>query len=301
VADYAQAFDNLRRGNRLKRARDYADYRLDTFRAEVEALMALFDTDFFRQRAHLGSASERPIIIYGMPRSGTTLTEQILASHSHVHGGGELLFFGDLADRLQREARCQEAWPACLARFEPGTLAGLAQEYETLLRRIAPKARRVSNKLPHNFMHLGLIQLLFPRARYLHCRRHPLDNCLSIYFQNFTGNHPYAYDLETLGGYYREYRRLTDHWKAVLPAPILEVDYEETVTDLEGSARRLLDFCGLPWEEQCLAFHETRRAIKTASVWQTRQKVYTHSVARWRHYEPWLAPLREALGPLSEP
>ena len=295
---FKEAFDYYDQGNRLRLRRDYSDYDIGTYRDQVTLLIETFSSKFLSSFSAQGSESNRPIIIYGMPRSGTTLTEQILSSHSQVHAAGELTFFHELGTRLETGV-CQGNWPTCLTQFDRKQLSELAQEYLDHLTKLNGTSARVTNKMPHNFMSVGLIYLLFPKAQFVHCTRKPLDNCLSIYFQNFAGSHPYAYDMKLLGQYYVEYQRLADHWKAVLPAPILEMKYEGTVADAESITRKLIGFCQLPWEDGCLEYYKTKRAVKTASVWQARQKIYSSSVDRWRNYEGYLDPLVEALGPLA--
>jgi hypothetical protein len=164
------------------------------------------------------------------------------------------------------------------------------------LKTIETERQWIVDKMPQNFLYLGLIALLCPEAPIVHCRRSPMDNCLSIYFQDFRGDHPYAYDLENLGFYYKQYQRLMEHWKQVLPNPIIDFDYEEMVANPEQQTRRLIDFVGLEWDDNCLQPHKAKSTIKTASIWQARQPIYTKSVERWRNYEAHLGPLMQALG-----
>lgn len=299
MGQFEDAFTYYTQGNQLRFSRDYIDYDIALFRDQVSLLIETFSTQFLSSFSAFGCGSDRPIIIFGMPRSGTTLTEQILASHSQVHAAGELPFFHELDNRLATE-NCKDDWPRCLSQFDQWQFSGLAQQYLDHLDQINPGSFRVTNKMPHNFLSVGLIYLLFPKAQFIHCTRNPLDNCLSLYFQNFSGNHPYAYDLSVLGQYYVEYQRLVDHWKTVLPAPIMEMEYESTVANAESIARKLIGFCQLPWEDACLEFYKTKRAVKTASVWQARQKIYSSSVGRWENYESHLSSLIEALGPLAD-
>jgi hypothetical protein len=226
-----------------------------------------------------GDPSEIPIFILGMPRSGSTLIEQILASHAWVHGAGERMDFPDLlADLGDRDFRALGA--AYAARS--GTLA--------------PGAGRVTDKLPGNFLHAGAIHLALPRARIIHSRRDPADTCLSCYTKLFRGEQPFTYDLGELGRYYRAYERLMAHWRVVLPESVfLEVDYEALVADPETQTRRLLAHCGLAWDPACLVFHETRREIRTASAVQVRQPLYGGSVGRWRRHGERLEPLLREL------
>jgi Flp pilus assembly protein TadD len=263
--------------------------------AHVSRLISTFDRALFEAKRALGSESERPLFVIGMPRSGTTLTEQILASHREIAGAGELGYFNYMAYTLSREAGLE----GDLATYAP-SLDGTALKrcftgYLEQLDEVSADAARVVDKMPMNFMQLGLIALAFPRARVIHCRRDPLDTCLSCYFENFHEDQRYSTKLESLGHYYRQYERLMQHWARALPLPILEMRYEDTVADTEAQARRLIEFCGLEWDESCLDFHRTSRAVNTPSRWQVRQPIYSSSVERWRRYEKHLGPLREAL------
>ena len=228
-----------------------------------------------------------PVFIVGMPRSGTTLVEQILSSHPDVVAGGELNFWGD---RLS-------GWVApTIGAVEAGALAKAAEDFSAELRRIGPHALRVTDKTPRNFELLWLIRLAFPDARIIHCRRRPVDTCLSIFFLNFSARQGYACNRGDLVFFYRQYERLMDHWRRALPADrFTEVEYETLVADREAQTRRLIAFCGLDWDEACLAPERNNRLVKTPSLWQVRQPVYTTSVERWRRYEPWLGELRELL------
>jgi len=240
----------------------------------------------------------RPIFIVGMPRSGTTLTEQILASHPDVYGAGELTDIKRLVDSLKKKGG--KGYPTALADLTPADLDALAADYLQRLDSLAPESPRVTDKMPHNFLGLGLITLLFPEATLIHCRRNPLDNCLSIYFMASSPTHPYAADLEGLGLYYLQYERLMHHWKATLGRPILDVQYEDLVTSQEESTRRLLAHCGLEWNDACLSFHKTQRTVTTPSYDQVRKKLYTSSMERWRNYEPHIEPLIRTLAPLLQ-
>lgn len=275
------AFDWLTRANTHTRAR--IRYEVDADLAEMAALTERFD-----EPAAGADTTLRPIFIVGMPRSGTTLVEQILSSHPAVHGGGEMKHldlvlmdhFGGPADPRQRAA------------LDPATLRQLAQAYHARATADAPAGSRVTDKMPSNFRHAGLIHRMFPGAVIVHCRRVPQDTCLSIYATQFAAGQHFAYDLAELGAYYRGYQRLMAHWRRVLPAHVLiEVDYEAVVADLEGQARRLVAACGLPWDDACLDFHRTARPVRTASVNQVRQPLYTSSVERWRPYAKHLEPL----------
>ena len=238
---------------------------------------------------------ERPVFIVGMPRSGTSLVEQILASHPGVAAGGELMLMNGLVQQAQMLDPDEAPFPRFMERLPAERLDQMATAFLAHLDEIGGDCSRVTDKMPHNFYFLGLIEKAFPGARIIHCRRDPRDTCLSIFFQNFNEGHPYAHDLFTIGTHYHQYRRLMDHWRNVLSLPMLEISYEALVREPEATIRGLLEFCGLPWHDACLAFHESRRRVNTASYDQVRRPLYTRSVDRWRHYEAHLAPLLEGL------
>jgi tetratricopeptide (TPR) repeat protein len=256
----------------------------------VAGLMATCTPDYFARVRSFGLETERPIFIVGLPRSGTTLTEQILASHSQVFGAGELRLARDTFSALPAVMN-REALPLeCLGRIDAEAARRLAEGHRERLQELDEQALRVADKMPDNYLYLGLLATLFPRAKFIHCRRDLRDIAVSCWMTNFRHIH-WASDPEQIASRFRAYRRLMEHWRSVLPVPVLEVDYEETVADLEGVARRLVAWCGLEWEPACLAFHEGTRPVRTASVMQVRQPIYTHAVARWKHYEQALAPL----------
>ena len=242
------------------------------------------------------SRSQLPVFIVGMPRSGTSLVEQILASHPQVYGAGELEHIHGMTAILSTLLGGKAAYPQCLASVKRRHLDELAQRHLAMLSKLSKTAVRVTDKMPHNFMELGLINLLFPNAHIIHCKRDPVDTCFSIYGLPFNDSHPYTDSLEHLGSYYLEYLRLMEHWKRVLSVPILEVQYEELVADQEGVSRQMVEFCGLPWDERCLNFHVVERVVTTHSYDQVRRPIYKQSVARWKNYESHLRPLIEALG-----
>ena len=280
------AFEHHRRGHELAR-RSRPPYDRAATTARVTRTLSVFDRRALDELRAAGLATERPVFVCGMPRSGTTLAEQILASHRQVHGAGEVLFWQFAAD-----AECS-APPERRA----ATIAALGRQYVELLAGLPAASARVVDKLPSNFKNLGLIHAALPQARFIHLERHPLDTCLSIYFQGFTAAHAYATDLGDLGHYYREYRRLMVHWRRTLPPQtLLEVRYEALVEEPETWSRRMLEHIGLPWDPRCLEFHRTDRPILTASNWQVRQPIGKSSIGRWRRYERFLAPLRAALG-----
>ncbi|MCC6302564.1 MAG: sulfotransferase [Gammaproteobacteria bacterium] len=250
--------------------------------ARMEHVIAAYTPDFFHERRRFGLGNDQPVFIVGLPRSGTTLTEQILAAHPLLHGAGELPDLSRIAARCAPEDG--EPWQAAAALDEMQSRAH-AHEYLRALRDGAPRRRRrISDKSPLNFFHLAFAAVLFPNARVIHCRRDARDNALSIWMENFNPDQRYATDFDALAFFTREYRRLMAHWHAVLPLPILDVQYEDTVADLEGQARRILRFLDVPWDPRCLDFHKNERAVQTPSRWQVRQPIYRRSVARWRAY-----------------
>lgn len=249
----------------------------------------LVDRGFFEKQEGVGSSSELPVFIVGMIRSGTTLTEQILSSHPEIGAGGEQMFW--LNDKI---GVAHSPNPAA----SRDRIRTLGNAYLKVMGEIAPGMPRVTDKQPLNYSHLGLIHLALPKARIIHCRRNPVDTCLSIYTTPYHGGLRWGHDKERIVGVYRDYQRLMDLWRRVLPPEVLlEVDYEELVTDREKVARRMIEFVGLDWNEACLSPEENIRAVTTPSQWQVRQPVYTSSVERWRRYEPWLGPFRELLTP----
>jgi len=240
--------------------------------------------------------SDKPVFIVGMPRSGTSLVEQILASHPAVHGAGELDFIQRVVFGTVGMLRADYAdYPACLDRLATDHLDGMAHVYLAPFIALKPDATRITDKMPLNFFYLGLIAALFPQARIIHCVRDPLDTCLSCFFTDFNAGHQYKYHLNHLGHFYRQYQRLMAHWKSAVDLPILDVTYEALVADQQGQSQRMVEFLGLPWDEHCLQFHKTKRACMTQSSLQIRQPLYTTSTQRWRHYEKHLGPLQAAL------
>ncbi len=289
AGDAGRAFAYLERGNGLQRS--LLEFDLDEHLAVLDAMARSFDVGTIGRLEGAGHPSDRPVFIIGMPRSGTTLIEQILASHPVVHGAGELPLVGQLAGRLPR------AGDGLAEALSPDQLARLGGEYAGRLEALAPGAARVTDKLPGNFLFAGLIRLMLPRARIIHCTRDPLDTCLSCYETRFAKGNRFTYDLRELGLHHRGYERLMEHWRTVLSADrFIEVRYEDVVADLEGQARRLLAFCGLDWDPACLHFHQTRREVWTASASQVRRPLYDSSVRRARAHAAYLGPLIEALG-----
>jgi tetratricopeptide (TPR) repeat protein len=292
---FDEAFASYAKGNSLFkqwRATEGKRYDGDQARRLVDRMIESFTPEFFASVNNWGNASELPVFIVGMPRSGTTLVEQIAASHAAVFGAGELQDIERLHTALLG-GQDRSAFP----NWDALSIAQASQAYLAHLQSLGGAAVRVTDKMPGNVWHLGLIAVLFPKARVIFCRREARDNCLSCYFQQFgkKDSHLYGYDLADCGRQFLETHRLMDHWLKALPLPMLEMQYEALVADQEGQSRRLIGFLGLPWDSACLDFHRTERTVVTASVWQVRQPIYTRSVGRWRHYERHLGPLLDVL------
>jgi tetratricopeptide (TPR) repeat protein len=282
----AEALRYLNQGNALRR-RGY-DYDSAREREVFEAIKGVFSADNAARWSSGGCEDPAPIFILGMPRSGTTLVEQILSSHPEVFGAGELALMAQLVGgRLQPRG----GFPTGFTALSDAERLALGRDYVDGLRQRSAEHRYVTDKMPHNFLRLGAIRAALPNAKILHCRRDPRDNCWSIYKENFAGHHPYAHDLKELGEYHRLYQGLMAHWRAVYPGQFLEVDYEDLVAAPEPQVRRMLAYCGLDWHEDCLRFYEQDRNVHTASKLQVRQPIYRSSVAAWE-------PFREELGPL---
>jgi tetratricopeptide (TPR) repeat protein len=289
VGDAERAFKHLDRANRLKRSTfDYDAAATDRWLALIAEC---FTFPLMQGSGGQGHPSEMPVFIVGMPRSGTTLVEQILASHPEIHGAGELEALPELVHSLPT------GYPQVISELPPGELARLGREYERRVCALGPVRRRVVDKMPSNFCHAGLIHLILPQARIIHCHRNAADTCLSCYTKEFRGDIRFAYDQRELGLFYRGYESLMAHWRKLLPPEcLIEVEYEDVVSDLEVQARRLVAFCGLDWSEACLNFQDTPRQVKTLSAAQVREPIYRSSVGRWRPFAPHMGPLLATLG-----
>ena len=291
LGHYAEAFAYLTEANRLKRQSFAYDVAQDA--RFFLRIREVFQESLFKRHAKAGRRDDTPIFIIGMIRSGTTLVEQILASHPAVFGAGELHDLSTVADSAVQERGLR--FPEGIEDLDDAAFNRLADDYLRRLRVRGGRARHVTDKMPSNFCHVGLIRLIVPSARIIHVRRNPLDTCLSVFANYFVHDHPYAYDLTELGAYYRHYEALMEHWRHVIPDGMLELSYEALIEQPEAEIRRLLDSCNLPFDPACLSFHETKRPVQTASVSQVRQPLYRKSLARWRNYEAQLKPLRSAL------
>ena len=299
AGDDAAAFARYDAANALARAE--LDYDAAETSGHVARSKALLSASFFAARAGQGSPRPDPIFIVGLPRSGSTLIEQILASHSQVEGTQELPDLGAMAERLGGHARrpSESAYPDVLAALSPSELAALGEEYLTRAQAHRKSAAPLFiDKMPNNFAHVGLIQLILPNAKIIDARRHPVGCCFSAFKQHFALGQAFTYSQDDLARYYRDYVELMAHFDAVLPGRVHRVIYERLVADPDGEVRRLLAHCGLPFEDACLRFYENARPVRTASSEQVRRPIFTDATDHWRRFEPWLGPLIEGLGPV---
>ena len=300
LGEYSTAFNYYRQGNGLKRAQ--SGYDAQKMGVELQAQATFFSKDVFTSRPDSGDPACDPIFIVGLPRAGSTLLEQILASHSLVDGTLELPNILSIAQSLRRRGQGEgnAEYPAIIADMSALELRELGEKYlaETAIHR--QDAPYFIDKMPNNFRHIGLIKLILPNAKIIDARRHPMACCFSGYKQLFAEGQEFSYDLDDLGSYYRDYVTLMDHWQTVLPGDILQVNYEQVVGDLEGQVRRLLDYCGLPFEAQTLEFHDTERSVRTASSEQVRQPLYREGLDQWRNFETELQPLEAQLSDIIQ-
>jgi tetratricopeptide (TPR) repeat protein len=300
-ADYAQAFDHFAQGARLRRAT--ITYNADRTTEFATAAMSEFTPEFFAARSAAGDPSPAPIFIVGLPRSGSTLVEQILASHPQIEGTSELRVIGDIAAEL-RGGRPAADLPAIVAGLDEAARIRLGERYLIDTRQVRRTGRpHFTDKMPDNFLHIGLIQLILPNARIIDVRRGAMASGLAAFKQFFTARQTgqdYTYDLTEIGRYYRDYVALMAHFDQVLPGRIYRLQYEELVLNTEAQVRAMLDYCALPFDPACLRFWQTPRAVQTPSAQQVRRPIFRDGLDHWRHYEPWLAPLRDALGTLAD-
>ena len=293
IGEYDKAFEALKEANDLV-PRTYSREKEEEF---IKALKEVFTKEFFEKAPRSSIKTQKPIFIVGMPRSGTSLTEQILATHPDVFGAGELSKVGEISSFLPYWLKKNINFPWICNHLTQDVIDKAAKEYLDFIDSLSGgKFLFVTDKMPGNFVYLGLIFLMFPEAKIIHCKRNPYDTCLSNYFQNFAAaGLGYSYNLEDLGHYYRLYLDIMDHWKKVLPTKIYENEYEELVQNPKEKIKEILDFCGLSWYEGCLEFYKTKRDVKTASYDQVRKPIYKKSVARWKRYEKHLEPLKKIL------
>ena len=295
--EFDRAFDYYRSGNENRRQRENYD-PVQTMDAHDEFIGA-FSAEFLESHEGEGCDSNATFFIVGLPRSGSTLIEQILASHPDVEGTHELPELGRVGRSIGLKRNDRRAYPTAIRELGAAEFQGLGEEYLRRTERHRDRGlKHFTDKLPNNFVHAGFINLILPNAKIINARRHPLDSCLGTYKQLFARGQPFSYDLFELGEFYLQYERMMNHWNEVMPGKVLDVQYEDVVSDLETQVRRILEYCELPWDDACLKFYETDRAVKTASSEQVRKPIYTSSMHLWRNYEQHLGPLIEVLEPV---
>ena len=289
--EFDKAFKNYHIANSL------SPCSYDTQKAtdEIDNIIQTYTPDFMASAPRILDSSDKPVFIIGMPRSGTSLVEQILSSHPDIAGAGELNTIQSMVYRLNDDIEIEGKYPNCMNSLDVTTLQQMARQYLDELEKTSVNMARITDKMPHNFLHLGLIEILFPGARVIHCKRDPRDTCLSCYFQDFGYRHQYSTNLSSLGHYYNLYLKLMEHWKKTAKIKFMEINYEDLVDSQEHSSRSLVEFCGLNWDEQCMKFHENKRIVTTISYDQVRRPLYSTSMGRWRNYENHIPDLLEAL------
>ncbi len=298
LKDYHRSFRHLLEGNAGKRTA--ISYDEKTALALFDRIEAVFTSELIKAKSGGGEPSPMPIFVLGMPRSGTTLVEQIIASHPMVHGAGELQTLSDVILAIRGPDENTITFPESIPTLDVLALKQIGARYLASVRKLAPTAERVTDKMPQNYYFAGLIHLALPNAKIIHTVRNPVDTCISCFTKLFAAELNYTYELGELGRYYKRHERLMVHWRRVLPPDrILDVQYEDLIADLEGQARRIILHCGLPWDERCLSFHQTIRPVRTPSATQVRQPIYKNAVGRWRVYEEHLGPLLSALGSVT--
>ena len=296
--DYKKSFNYYDQGNDLNRGRSTYDPK--AVEAISQRILNFFDEDLIKNKNNWGHTASDPIFIVGLPRSGSTLIEQILSSHSKVEGTMELPNILNMARELGTGTKDQTNYPEVLSKLSKNEIESLGKKYLSETKFIRSSLPIFIDKMPNNFSHIGLIHLILPNAKIIDARRNPLDTCFSCYKQLFARGQMFTYDLNEIARYYVNYIKLMDHWDEVLPGKVHKVAYEDMVQNQEQETRKLLNYCNLPFEEQCLKFYETKRAVKTASSEQVRQPIYERSLQLWKHYEEYLDQLKLGLSPLKE-
>ena len=292
AGDIDEAFEAYQQANNLL----VAEFDPEQYIAQIDGLIAIFSKETLQTLPRAGNDSALPIFIAGMPRSGTTLVDQILDAHPQVHGAGEITDLETIVSTLADSIGSSLAYPHCIRQLTQRSVDGLGRTYLNRVRKFDRASSRIVNKSLENFKHLGMVALLLPKARVIHCQRDPMDTCLSCYLSHLMpAKHPYAANLRHIGLVYRQYERLMHHWQDVLDIPIMDVSYEQLIADQERVSREIIEFCGLQWDERCLAFHASGRVAMTLSYDQVRLPIYSSSVGRWRRFERHLVPLQEAL------
>jgi hypothetical protein len=299
AGEFAESFRYYERGNALKKSA--SRYRPQSVERNTRLQTAICTREFFVSRRGVGCSSTDPIFIVGLPRSGSTLLEQILASHSKVEGTKELAEIPRMVLELQGREPDDEnpRYPRTLADLNPEDLCKLGEKYLSITRVYRTAKPFFIDKMPNNFRHIGLIHLILPNAKIIDARRGAMACCFSNFKQLFAAGQEFTYDLGDIGHYYRTYVELMAHWDSALPGKVLRVEYEDVVGNLEANVRRMLEFCALDYEPQCMEFYKTERSIRTASSEQVRRPIFKEGLEQWRNFEPWLGPLKDALGPLA--
>ncbi|MCP4238076.1 MAG: tetratricopeptide repeat protein [Aestuariibacter sp.] len=294
LGEYEKSIETVIEANRLKRG--LINFSLDRENTLFDQIKQVFSAEFLTAHADTGFHDSTPIFIVGMPRSGTSLVEQILASHPDVFGAGELNELPDIIGSIKSKSQ----FPGFLSEWNAGKYEKTGREYIARIRKHSDSAKFITDKLPQNFINIGLIKLILPNARVIHCDRDAMDTCLSIFKNFFSHGHHYSYEMTELGQYYKLYQNMMKHWATTLPDFIYDLSYEALVTNQEAETRKLLAYCNLPWNDNCLSFHKTRRSVKTASNAQVRQPIYRDSVKLWKRFEEQLKPLKEAIDGASD-
>ncbi len=292
--DYDLSFHHYKNGNDINRLTQ--SFNRESHLLFVSRTITTFTESLTDNLNGAGSDSEVPVFILGMPRSGTSLVEQIVSSHPDVRGAGELSYLYMFTRDMHKQLRTTRKYPRCMKHVGKSHIRELADRYLGMLGSKSGSVLRITDKTPGNYLYIGLIFLMFPKAKIIHCHRDPMDVCFSNYIQKFSRLLPYSCDLADIGFYYIQYQKLMMHWEKLFPGRIHHVSYETLVNDKDEIIKGMIDYCGLPWNDRCLFSHENKRFIRTASDWQVRQPIYTSSIKRWKHYEKYLGPLLEALG-----
>lgn len=296
---YDVAFEHFNQGNRI--VDKYAIFDPETFIDTLSRIKEFYTPELLHNMSGMGNPSQLPIFIVGMPRSGTTLIEQLIASHPDAFGAGEVTWFGTIEQRVIRASGSTSQYPECVKSLDIDSVHTLTNKYIQHIKMLAKNVDylRITDKLPGNFIHIGLINLLFPNAIIINCQRNPLDTCLSIYSNYFPNNVPFGYSLENLGIVYSQYQSLMRHWETVMPNRVINISYEALANNPETEIKRIIEFTGLPWNSTCLEFHNNKRTIRTVTAFQIRQPIYSSAIGRWNHYKRYLSQLTDMLRQVS--
>jgi Sulfotransferase family len=286
---FISAFEHYLKANTLKRKT--ITYDSQNHSGLVDRLIETYSENYFQEKTVYGSDSDLPVFIVGMPRSGTTLVEQIVSSHPQVYGAGELSFLENIERKIADQFEASNPYPECMTLCNNSTVNNFSVAYLKKSGSYSHDAKRITDKMPDNFLRVGLIKSLFPNSHIIHCQRNAMDTCTSIFLNHFVRGIDYAFDLTELGQYYLDYERLMAHWRSLFPSEIFEVKYEALVMNQESVSRQLIDYLGLEWDDRCLEFYKNKRAVRTASNLQVRKPMYNNSINRWQRYEEQLKPL----------